>query len=709
MATNRWRPTNIYPSPNAGDVVFYEWRDPTLSENKGWSFGDLHPNQSKHRGYRLVYVKAENEEGREQWFYAKEWTDQENHNWRVSYPYAGITTCPRFACTFIVPRDSYAPEAKGTAHPLDLGDSTPVKNYRFRGAKLISETQVSTGFQEIDNLFMAVERVYDRVPDEAEQLLVNIETSFPHGGLKAYPRRVRTLIYPRQSFTPITKGTADPVFTNAVLIDESQMEIGDEDLKSLYVAVRRVYDEVPTIAAQESYNAEITYPYFGDTRFPRTTRTYLVPRANLGAAVIPSAGLSLGGATLAFRKVDRLAAQPEDSYYVVVTVAHDRIPLASEVSELDFLKGFGYGVTRPYGADDYPRVTWRVPAVKAGFVLTPEYAACPVVGYTSLQLTDESLEADPNNASNVVVVRVYDTLPGPELEAEERERFVSVPEGFIVEKRVETLRQPVKNNATITALETNAPTDSGGTLTQTTLAMDTPSTVVLGKGQTRLTLTVGPLTSVEFDEETGRLYNVTREIVPAGTAGSALNGGGVFSTVDALNQEYSIKTTRKATTLVDGEISYDTVVNWGWPAVLTSIRFGVIEYRDRETGLPYFGRGVYDYEMKEGYAGPCRATITETWSSTPQAVPSITPLIPRGMDFDFPLTRRFSVPECLHPSFTVAETVGSNHPELMPIVSSKTFAATNYTDWPASVIASVSQTPYRGGYKMRVMRVYAPS
>ena len=553
---------------------------------------------------------------------------------------------------------------------------------------------------------MAVERVYDRIPDEAEQLLVNIETSYPHGGLKTYPRRVRTLIYPRQSFTPVTKGTADPVFTNAVLIEEAQMEIGDEALKSLYVAVRRVYDEVPTIAAQEAYNAEISYPYFGDSRFPRTTRTYLVPRTNLGAAVIPSAGLALGGATLAFRKVDRMAGQPEDSYYVVVTVAHDRIPLASEVSELDFLKGFGYTVSRPYGTDDHPRVTWRVPAVKSGFTLTPEYTACPVAGYTGLLLTDETFEADPNNASNVVVVRTYDSLPGPELEAEERERFVSVPEGFIVEKRVETLRQPVKNDATITALESNSPLDVGGTLTQATLAMDSPSTVVLGKGQTRLKLTVGTLTSVEYDEETGRVYNVVREIVPAGTSGSALDGSGNFSTIDALNQKFSIKTTRKATTLGTGgdSISYDTVINYAWPAVLQGVNFFVVEHK---TG--YLIRYGWDILMKEAYAGPCRATVVESWSPFARPVPTVVHLMPTAIEFDFPMTRNFAIPRCLHPAVTLTEVVGTNHPELAYTVTTKNFQATNYIDWPNSIIASVYQVPYRGGFKMRVTTVYKPS
>jgi hypothetical protein len=69
----------------------------------------------------------------------------------------------------------------------------------------------------------------------------------------------------------------------------------------------------------------------------------------------------------------------------------------------------------------------------------------------------------------------------------------------------------------------------------------------------------------------------------------------------------------------------------------------------------------------------------------------------------------FSIPQCLHPAITLSETVGTDHPDLAYAVTSKTFAATNYTDWPTSIVGFANQVPYRGGFKMKVGVVYKPT
>jgi hypothetical protein len=83
-------------------------------------------------------------------------------------------------------------------------------------------------------------------------------------------------------------------------------------------------------------------------------------------------------------------------------------------------------------------------------------------------------------------------------------------------------------------------------------------------------------------------------------------------------------------------------------------------------------------------------------------------MIPTPMEFDFPATN-LAIPSCLHPELTFTEVVGSSHPTLHAATTSKTFAATNYTDWPSAVVAGFSQTPYSGGYRIRSTLIYKPA
>lgn len=704
-----------FPTPDLRDLLFYENRDSDQGQNKDFVYKEPHPDPVKYPNYKLTHVApapTEAAPGNQRWYYAADRQEQENHNWRISYPYAGLTNCPRFSCSFVLPIAEYLPVDKGTAHPLDLGDDTLSTNLRFKGAKLMFEREIEVP-EELRSVYRAFERIYDRVPTVVEQLSHGVETTYPYAGLDFCPRRTRTLVIARGTYEAEEPGTADPIFENALLIGQEQVEPDDEIIKNLYVIVRKVYDEIPTIEEQEAHNFERTHPYQSDERFPRTERKYVVLREDLDDAVIPSETLNTvhaaEGSSLSFRRTDRFPGM-EDSLYVLVTLAHDTVPRLDdeEGGGADFLLGFGYAVSRPYGTAEFPRVTWRIPAIKADYEPSDDYAECPFADYTELVLTDEIQEADPQNASLIGLVRVYDTLPGPELIQEIREKFGDVPEKYINERVVEVFRQPVANDETIDALDGTAPNAVGGAIMRTELGPDGSSKVILTKGRTRVTYTFGSRTDVEYDEETGRTHNVVSSVVAAGTAGSNLDGSGNFSVVDALNRFFSLLTTRKATTLgtvaSGNHLTYDTIVNWGWPAVLQGVNFFAVEAKDGH--LERYG---WDILMKEAYSGPCRATIVESWSPTAQAVPSVVHLMSTAIEFDFPMTRHFSIPRCLHPTVTLTEVVGSDHPDLAPATTTKSFAATNYTDWPTSIIGGATQTPYRGGFRMKVMTVYKPA
>jgi hypothetical protein len=415
----------------------------------------------------------------------------------------------------------------------------------------------------------------------------------------------------------------------------------------------------------------------------------------------------LNGATLAARKVDRFEGQLEDSLHVLVTTVHDKIPLLSDTSAgggLAFLRGFGYSITRPYGTDDHFRLTWRVPGVKAGYTPTVDYTSCPVTGYTSLVLVNEVIEAQNENACTVDLLRVYDSLPGPALEKRSKEKLASIPEAFIATRDIETIRQPVRNNATIASLS-GLPTDYSGGILETGLGVNGENKLVFDKGQVRVTVTTGPTVDQEYDPLTGELIMVTQQLVPAGTAGEPIDSTtGEYATIKQINQFYAIKTTRKPTMLGTGSNarSYENIINWAWPPVLLAIEFFGVSNKDGS-----IAKVGYNVEFKEGYSGPCRAVITESWSPVAIAAPVIVPMIPTPLECEFPLTS-LNIPACLHQEVTFTEVIGTNHPTLAYTAATRTFGATNYTDWPNTIVGQFTQTPYQGGFRIESVLIYKP-
>lgn len=697
-------PVLTHVSPEAGDVLFYVVVD---RKNKKWQnpeYGSPYPEKD-YPNHELVFIEPHDGEGLEKWYYATDREDQARYNWEVSFPYNGLTNSPRYDCVFLLRRENYAPLAKGTGHPLDEGDDTPSENLRFRGAKLVFETEVSIGNQKLESLFVAVRRIYDRVPSLSEQLVHNIEKSFPYGGLKTNPRFTRTLILPRQDFEPLTKGTPDIVFENALLFEENQIDVNDQIIESLYVIAERKYDEVPTLAQQDTYNASYEYPYQASKEYPRTVRDYTVLRSALDGMSLPATDPDDPNSVRAFQRVTRFQSSL-DSIYVRVEVAYDRIPDLTDEDEHLFLRSFGYQVTRPYGTQEHLRLVWRVPHPKNDWSPTPEYDSCPVIGFSSLLLTDESMESPVDNPSSLALVRTYDKFPGPAFESRSQDHNATIPNQFVRKREVTVSRQPVKNDSGLPAIGGN-PLDEEGATMSSNVGPSGSSQVIHEKGGTLLKLTIDPLEGWSLDPETGAVLKETQEIVPAGTAGSDVDEEGNYSEINPINPFFSIKTTRKSTGLAGNTLTYGTVVNYSWPAVLRSISFFAVEAH--KDGVEYLERFGYDYDLKEGYSGPCQATVVESWSKDPAPVAANAAMIPGSMAFDFPLTRGFSIPSCLHPTITVREVIGNRHPKYVYTITTKTFAATNYIDWPAAIVASHTQQPYRGGFRSKKLIVSKPS
>ena len=82
-------------------------------------------------------------------------------------------------------------------------------------------------------------------------------------------------------------------------------------------------------------------------------------------------------------------------------------------------------------------------------------------------------------------------------------------------------------------------------------------------------------------------------------------------------------------------------------------------------------------------------------------------MLPEPCVFQTPIAT-VNVPPTLHEQILVSATTGSNHPVYNYIGTRWLFNATNYTDWPESLVIADSQKPYRGGYLREKITAYKP-
>ena len=174
------------------------------------------------------------------------------------------------------------------------------------------------------------------------------------------------------------------------------------------------------LAPQDDDNYDIEYPE-GVNAFPTITRTYIYLRSEyalsgplaVGTAdpgVLPDGTAQFPDAILseAEKMIEGTGDPLIDSLFVKVTRKFQHIPNLGDTEDLAAAKTFGYKVEYPYGDTGYPRVTWTIPCTSE----TPAAfgAACPIAGYTSLELIDQQYV----NAKGVVIgaSRIYEKVPG---------------------------------------------------------------------------------------------------------------------------------------------------------------------------------------------------------------------------------------------------------------------------------------------------------
>lgn len=198
---------------------------------------------------------------------------------------------------------------------------------------------------------------------------------------------------------------------------------------------------------QEQYSYSLSYPYGGNTSYPRITYTFIVRRGEQplqlgspdpGNAVIgsftylqplPSTDGYLQPSPSTFTYL-----QPAQSSSPAVLIAQSEEPLPTEsgigsvyvkqtrIYEIipgsdDATPGTGssqattgYTVTRPLGTDTFFRLEWKIklPRSVADNHRSTDYARCIIPGYENLILIQETIKADEDNNQESTIIRVYE-------------------------------------------------------------------------------------------------------------------------------------------------------------------------------------------------------------------------------------------------------------------------------------------------------------
>jgi hypothetical protein len=173
-------------------------------------------------------------------------------------------------------------------------------------------------------------------------------------------------------------------------------------------------------------------------------------------------------------------------------------------------------------------------------------------------------------------------------------------------------------------------------------------------------------------------------------------------------------------TVADASKSYETNENFYWPPVLQTLGtfWQMIEgracqnansaiceegYTAEETDYPI--KYLTAVEVKEAYNGECRVAISQSFETSVSGL-TIDSMIPEAIEYDG-IIQDFRLRPTLHAEVSISETVTS-HPTILSSSRSSTFAATNYTDWPATIARTFTQ-PYKGGYIKQVKTYYKPA
>ena len=505
-------------------------------------------------------------------------------------------------------------------------------------------------------------------------------------------------------------------------------------------------------ANQEDYNYEITYPYGGEIKYPRITRKYILPRGDnsltLGSADPGTTLTGLyeyrqpggqlrylqpsGGFTYEFQAITQatLVAQSErplgdelNSLYVEVTRVYDVIPGSEDSTSSN---GFGqvdngYTVERPIQDKNWVRLTWtlELPRTVADTYRKDNFDQCPISGYINLFLVNESIKSADDQNQTSKIVRVYEgniagdaTISEASVKGRAREFPGKMPpEKFLsfVETRTDANRIITPDDFALD--EVSAPT--GMQLLGSKVAPDGTNS-----GERSVTATkyeLGTVSGKRWDDNLRDYIPYTVSVVSSDDGINYVEEPGEQIEVQPINRYWSIVTreTPRETAAPQLVKEYYTSKAFTWPAVLPSAGSGALVWDGLDRRMPrgsdtFIKELFYQFTLRRAWSGFCKAKVRIWWQKNAPVINSIEAMEPTEINVSWPIGRIF-VPACLHGPYDFDGTTGDNNPDYGPANFSMRVDATNYTDWPESLLISSKNEPYKGGFRSEEIIIYRPT
>ena len=226
------------------------------------------------------------------------------------------------------------------------------------------------------------------------------------------------------------------------------------------------------------------------------------------------------------------------------------------------------------------------------------------------------------------------------------------------------------------------------------------------------TATAATVTQIDkpVDPDTGLLYTRTKTYTVALTSpvGLQLNNTGDFTSVTQERHRLFLSVTDKVTTLPGptAPITWYGTEVYNWPKVLKGTYLHNI-YDSDTIATRKVAKGVLAFPAKADYRGACLARYEEWWQKTVPTVPTPVQMVEVGISIGG-VYQRIDIEPCLHEAVTYIEQNNGNDDRYEDFYLRWTYAPTNYTDWPGSVLFLDVQR-MGGGFRCKRTTIYAPS
>ena len=207
-----------------------------------------------------------------------------------------------------------------------------------------------------------------------------------------------------------------------------------------------------------------------------------------------------------------------------------------------------------------------------------------------------------------------------------------------------------------------------------------------------------------YDELFGELLETTTKLVHSSKKPAAvdLNATGYVTELRQLTADWFIETKRQLMKKTGILRTFDSTENVRWPAVLNS--FYRKTWNKRDGTQQYFVIPAYS---RDEYFGPTKVEIEISWNKDSVTCTPDKPMIPTPISADFPIVS-YRSKSALHGEFTFSGTTGTENTTYKWINWNHIEQATNYPDWPAQIIISDDQRPFRGGFLRQKTTAFIP-